>query len=61
MVTHGQTGLLYPAGDSATLAQHIRHLAQTPELRAQMRSTIAARSNPQAYPDMIKAYRKALK
>lgn len=60
MVTHGQTGLLYAAGDSETLAQHIRHLAQTPELRAQMRSTIAARSNPQAYPDMIAAYRKAL-
>lgn len=61
MVTHGQTGLLYPAGDSQTLAQHIRHLAQSPELRAQMRRTIAARSNHHAYPDMINAYRKALK
>lgn len=57
MVAHGQTGLLYSAGDSTALARHIAVLAENTDMRRAMRQKIAANQDHSAYRKMIAQYR----
>jgi glycosyltransferase involved in cell wall biosynthesis len=56
LVIEGATGLVYPPGQGADLADHLVTLAENPDLRARMRAEIAARTDPAAYQGMITAF-----
>ena len=58
-VSHGQNGLLFPRGDSTTLAQQLRHLASTPEALRQLRSGIGpVRTIEQEMDELLLLYQR---
>ncbi len=63
LVTHGEDGLLFPAGDAGALAQHLRwlatHPAQAAALGARGRQKALERYSPQAHHDrLLEVYRR---
>lgn len=60
LITDGQTGLLYPYGDSAACAEQILRLAKSPELcgalGAQARESVLQYSLEQVFPTVLDRY-----